>query len=320
MYQSQRPLPDVPGHVVEAVPVRREAPTGDVPSKPSTFRFCQGNSPCQELAIALPSGKCSSPHANTAPSRPPRAANSHSASVGSSFPAQRRVGLGVLVGDVDDRVAVAAVDRRALPSRPLPVRAGEVLPPVAIVVEVDRARGLAKTSDPGTARSGSASGYCSRSSGRSATVTYFVSRTKRRKSAAVTGWASIQNPSTDTRHGPLLRIEVLGAHRERAARDPAHAGCGGGPGAPNRLPEPLRSDARSSVARRRDGEVTAHRTRSGPSGSRSAVSRTPDRLHTFRRLRVSARRRRPDESHRRADTVRGPAGTHPGRPDAVGLT
>ena len=37
------------------------------------------------------------------------------------------------------------------------------------------------------------------SSGRSATVTYFFSRTKRRNSAAVTGFSSIQNPSSVTR-------------------------------------------------------------------------------------------------------------------------
>jgi hypothetical protein len=29
----------------------------------------------------------------------------------------------------------------------------------------------------------------------------------------------------DPVHGALLGIEVLGAHRERTARDPAHAGC-----------------------------------------------------------------------------------------------
>src|SRR3954452_5130462 len=36
-----------------------------------------GNSPCQVLAIWLPAGVNSSPQAYSAPSRPPRAANSH---------------------------------------------------------------------------------------------------------------------------------------------------------------------------------------------------------------------------------------------------
>ena len=61
--------------------------TGDVPAKPSCSRFCHGNSPCQVLAIILPSGANSSPQVNRAWSSPPRAANSHSASVGSSLPA-----------------------------------------------------------------------------------------------------------------------------------------------------------------------------------------------------------------------------------------
>ena len=48
-----------------------------------------GNSPCQVLAMCMPPGVNSSPHANSAPSSPPRAANSHSASVGRSLPAHR---------------------------------------------------------------------------------------------------------------------------------------------------------------------------------------------------------------------------------------
>jgi hypothetical protein len=50
------------------------------------------------------------------------------------------VGLGVLVGDMHDRVAVATVDRGSLASRPAPVRAGEVGPPVPVVVETHRPR------------------------------------------------------------------------------------------------------------------------------------------------------------------------------------
>ena len=69
-------------------PFGGNAPTGDVPSYPSTRVFSYGNSPCQVFAIAFPFGMSSSPQANSAPSSPPRAANSHSASVGSSFPAQ----------------------------------------------------------------------------------------------------------------------------------------------------------------------------------------------------------------------------------------
>ena len=52
-------------------------------------RFWRGNSPCQVLAMCLPPGVNSSPQAYSAPSSPPRAANSHSASVGKSLPAHR---------------------------------------------------------------------------------------------------------------------------------------------------------------------------------------------------------------------------------------
>src|SRR5215813_11469356 len=68
-------------------PFGQNVPTGAVPSKPSVRRFCQGNSPCQVLAIDLPPGVKSSPQTYSAPSSPPRAANSHSASVGSVLPA-----------------------------------------------------------------------------------------------------------------------------------------------------------------------------------------------------------------------------------------
>ena len=64
-----------------------KAVTGEVRSKPSSQRFSCGKLPCQVLAICWPPGVNSLPQANSVPSRPPRAANSHSASVGSSLPA-----------------------------------------------------------------------------------------------------------------------------------------------------------------------------------------------------------------------------------------
>ncbi len=55
----------------------------------------------------LPRGSSSSPQVKRARSSPPRAAFSHSASVGSRLPAQGAVGQGVVVGDVDHRVVLA---------------------------------------------------------------------------------------------------------------------------------------------------------------------------------------------------------------------
>ena len=83
------PFPDVADHVVEAVAVRREraSPARCARSRRGAVFSC-GNPPCQVFAIWRPPGANSSPQANSAPSSPPRAANSHSASVGSSLPAQ----------------------------------------------------------------------------------------------------------------------------------------------------------------------------------------------------------------------------------------
>ena len=107
-----RPLPDVAGHVEQAVAVRAgTSRPGAVPSKPSRRRFSLGNSPCHVLATWRPPGASSSPQANSAPSRPPRAARSHSASVGSALPAQRGVRLDVGPGDVHDGVLRPAPDR-----------------------------------------------------------------------------------------------------------------------------------------------------------------------------------------------------------------
>ena len=63
-------------------------PTGAVPSNPSSHVLRNGNSPCHQLASSSPPGDRSSPQAYSAPSIPPRAARSHSASVGNSLPAQ----------------------------------------------------------------------------------------------------------------------------------------------------------------------------------------------------------------------------------------
>ena len=60
---------------------------GAVYSHPSAWVLWFGKSPCQTLAMWRPPGVSSSPHANSAPSSPPRAARSHSASVGISLPA-----------------------------------------------------------------------------------------------------------------------------------------------------------------------------------------------------------------------------------------
>ena len=85
----RRPLPDVAGHVVEAVAVGRER-ASPARSPRSRRRRCSaaGKSPCQTFILCSPPGSSSSPQGYAFPSSPPRAANSHSASVGSRAPAQ----------------------------------------------------------------------------------------------------------------------------------------------------------------------------------------------------------------------------------------
>ena len=61
--------------------------TGAASAKPSSTVLRSGNRPCHVLARLGSIG--SFPHAFTRRSSPPRAANSHSASVGRRFPAQR---------------------------------------------------------------------------------------------------------------------------------------------------------------------------------------------------------------------------------------
>ena len=64
-------------------------PTGDVRVHPLSLVLRQGKSgPSHVLAMMRPPGRASSPQVKAAPSRPPRAAYSHSASVGSAAPAQ----------------------------------------------------------------------------------------------------------------------------------------------------------------------------------------------------------------------------------------
>ena len=69
-------------------PFGGKLPTGAVPAKPSASKFRQGKGPCQVFAKWRPAGASSSPHTYSAASSPPRAAHSHSASVGRVLPDQ----------------------------------------------------------------------------------------------------------------------------------------------------------------------------------------------------------------------------------------
>src|SRR5882757_8550832 len=87
-YQSEVHSQTLPIMSCSPYPFGGNAVTGDVRSKPSALEFWTGKLPCQVLAMCWPPGVNSLPQANSLSSRPPRAANSHSASVGRSLPAQ----------------------------------------------------------------------------------------------------------------------------------------------------------------------------------------------------------------------------------------
>src|SRR5918995_3482672 len=119
-------------------PFGGKLPTGDVPSNPSSLRFCQGNSPlpgvrqglaAEEVLVAPGEG---GPFEATASGELPFGLRRELLSI------PGRVSLDVLVGDVNDGVTVPAVDGAALAGRPPPGCAGHVGPPAAEVTEIDR--------------------------------------------------------------------------------------------------------------------------------------------------------------------------------------
>ena len=110
-------------------------------------RFSLGKLPCQVLARCWPPGLNSSPQANSAPSRPPRAAYSHSASVGRSLPAHRHK-RARRIGDMHDRMIVERVDIALRAVGMAPVGALEKSPPLRPSLQIDRTPGGVNTSEP----------------------------------------------------------------------------------------------------------------------------------------------------------------------------
>ena len=159
--------------------------------------FCHGNSPCQVLAMCRPSGANSSPQANSAPSRPPRAANSHSASVGSSLPAHART------PPRRDRRRARRDDRRDRRSssravRMTPVRA-EGSPTSVAIPQVDRSAAARTRASP-LQHLGQRARVVLRLAARSRRRSRSRSpRRSARNRALVTGVRSIQKRSTETR-------------------------------------------------------------------------------------------------------------------------
>ena len=85
-----RPLPHVAGDVVEPIAVRRERHDGRRADPALGARVVVGEPPLPLVHHEASAGRSSSPHANRAPSRPPRAAYSSSARWAGACPPTRR--------------------------------------------------------------------------------------------------------------------------------------------------------------------------------------------------------------------------------------
>ena len=135
-----------------------------------------------------------------------------------------RVRLRVFVGDLDDRMVIAAVDRRAGAARSLPRGPGDVRPPVSEVVQVHRPAGLAEHERARYEELGVGVGVVvgiERSLGHRD-----VARVADEAPEVGSGHGMLVHPETvdrDAVHRPLLRVELGRPHGELAAVDPLHA-------------------------------------------------------------------------------------------------
>ena len=183
----RRPLPDVAGHVVEAVGVGGNEVTGAIPSKPSAPVFRDGKSPCQTFIRCPPPGSSSSPHGYAFPSSPPRAAKLPLRLVRKPHARPRAVRIRVVPRDVDDGMIEPLRDRRMLPLGVPPIGALNLAPP----------RGL-HDAFGGREVIRQQAGEDERPPNRSASVTSPVSSTKREYSAFETASAPIEKADTST--------------------------------------------------------------------------------------------------------------------------
>ena len=223
-----RPLPYVPGHVVEPVAVGREAADGRRPLVPVEGEVLPrelalprvGGRPAVRKVLVAPGERC--PLETSAGRQLPLRLRRE------LLPGPPRVRLRILVRDVHDRVVVATVDGGALSAGVLPVRAGDVLPPVAVVVEVHWPARCAEHQRSGHEQLGIGVGVLVR-------VERPLGERHVRRLAHETPELRgrdrlLVHPEPvdrDAMHRAFLGIEVLRAHRERPTGDPPHAGTRG---------------------------------------------------------------------------------------------
>ena len=214
-------------------PLGGNDPTGASARNPDSPVDRHGKSgPSHVLAMIRPSGRASSPHVKSAAVEP---------AAGGELPLRLgrqptadpgRVGGGVLVGDVDDRV-VERARRARIPAPPAPPGgAGRPRPPLAEVAQVDRTGRRCEHHRTGhevlrRARPGSRPG---RADVRPPSCSRWRPRTRRTR-AFVTAYRSMrERVDPHAVGGRLLGVVAIGAHRELAAveldADVARRSCG----------------------------------------------------------------------------------------------
>ena len=258
------PLPDVAGHVVEAVAVRREGVHRARAVEAVGERvLARERRPARRSSGARRRARARRPRGTAWPSSPPRAAYSHSASVGRRLPAQRAVGLGVVPAHVDDRVVHALLEVGAA----APSGRRQSAP------STWRHHGACAAARVGGKSSGSRPAKTNDQPKRSASVTWPVASTKRANSAF------------ETAHGvDPERVEPNAAHRPLAVA---------------RVRE--RAGARPSGTRRREGRPCRHSRAQHATARRAAQARLSRAARAPRRGPDSRRRARtrPRWSHAR---------------------
>ena len=219
-----RPLPDVPDHVGEPVAVRRKPPHGrgalvavqqGVLVREFALPGVRLRSSLRQVLVAP--GELGALEAAARRELPFRLARQLL-----SRPGGVRFGVGV--GDMHHGMALATVQRALRPFRVPPVGPAAPRPPLVGVVQVDRpGRGL-EHDRAGEEEVGLSAGI-TLGFGHLLCDRHVPGRLHEPRELEV-GDRVLVEPEAPDRHvadGRLLRIVVLGAHGERAARNPAHA-------------------------------------------------------------------------------------------------
>ena len=150
------------------------------------------------------------------------------------MPAQRGVRLGVLVGDVDDRVVVASVERAARALGMAPARTGRPRPPLVQVAEIDRPWSHREHERARLEVLGRRAGEVGRIE-RTLRDRHVPGRLDEGRVLPVRDLAAVDREplDADAVDGRLLRVVPIGAHAELPARDRHEPGAAHGS-----MPEP----------------------------------------------------------------------------------